>query len=164
MSWRETLGLAKAACALHAHNPHNAQKPRGQGNSADSADSASADAKDTASTLLDALSDACRELPITPATVRDALAPADIEDWRKGGITSDTLTAFARSLVQRRTMDQGQRPAHYTEPATCKRCGPIWLWFSGDVLGCPWCWNRVAGRPIPRPGQIQNQDQGRRND
>ena len=48
-------------------------------------------------------------------------------------------------------MDQGKVPGHYTHPATCKHCGPIWLWFSGDVLGCPWCWNRIAGRPIPRP-------------
>jgi hypothetical protein len=80
-----------------------------------------------------------------------ALAPDDIEDWHKGDISTETLAAFARSLVQRREMEQGNVPANYTERATCKHCGPIWLWFAGDVLGCPWCWNRAAGRPIPRP-------------
>ncbi|TQE99641.1 MAG: hypothetical protein FKY71_07480 [Spiribacter salinus] len=150
MNWRETLGVAEATGVPHAHNPQNAQKTAMSGNSADSADSASPDAGETASKLLEALADACRDLPITPAAVRDALAPEDIEDWRKGEITRDTLAAFARSLVQRREMDRGERPAHYTERATCKHCGPIWLWFSGEVLGCPWCWNRVSDRPIPR--------------
>ena len=73
MSWRETLGVAEAAGESHAHNPHNAQKTAMQDNSADSADSASADAEETASRLLEALSDACRGLPITPAAVRDEL-------------------------------------------------------------------------------------------
>src|SRR5690606_24184432 len=105
MSWRETLGIAEAAGEPHAHNPQNAQKTAMPGNSADSADSASADAEEAASRLLEALSDACHDLPITPAAVRDALAPEDIEDWHNGKITRDTLAAFARSLVQRREMD-----------------------------------------------------------
>src|SRR5690606_28610009 len=75
MSWRETLGIAEAAGEPHAHNPQNAQKTAMPGNSADSADSASADAEEAASRLLEALSDACHDLPITPAAVRDALAP-----------------------------------------------------------------------------------------
>jgi len=56
--------------------------------------------------------------------------------------------------MQRRERDQGKHPAHYTEQATCKHCGPIWLWFSGEVLGCPWCWNRAANKPIPRPCSV----------
>ncbi len=158
MSWRETLGVAEAAGEPHAHNPHNAQKTAMSGISADSADSASPDASEAASRLLEALTDACRDLPITPAAVRNALAPEDIEDWRKGEITRDTLAAFARSLVQRREMGRGKRPAHYTERATCKHCGPIWLWCPGEVLGCPWCWNRMADRPIPRPHAVRCQD------
>jgi len=86
--------------------------------------------------------------------VREALAPEDIEDWQNGNIRSDTLAAFARSLVQRREMDQDKHPVHYTEHATCLHCGPIWSWFSGEVLGCPWCWNRVADKPIPRPHPV----------
>ena len=91
--------------------------------------------------------------PITPTEVRDSLAPEDIEDWCKGDISTETLAAFVRSLMQRREMDQGKVPAHYTKRATCRHCGPVWLWFAGEVQGCPWCWNRAAGRPIPRPGQ-----------
>jgi len=101
--------------------------------------------------LLDALANSCRGLTITPEEVLDALTTEDIEDWRKGRVGIETLGTFVQSLAQRREMDQGKRPVHYTERATCKHCGPIWLWFSGEVMGCPWCWNRVAGRPIPRP-------------
>ncbi len=85
----------------------------------------------------------------------EAKLRADIEDWRKGDISTETLAAFARSLVQRHGMEQGVVPAHYTERATCKHCGPVWLWFAGEVLGCPWCWNRAAGRPIPRPQSVR---------
>jgi hypothetical protein len=92
---------------------------------------------------------------MTPAEVREAMATADIEDWHNGEISRDALAAFARALAQRREMDQGKRPAHYIERAVCKQCGPIWLWSSGKVQGCPWCWNQVAGKPIPRPCSVQ---------
>jgi len=68
--------------------------------------------------LLETLADVCRGLDITPVEVKEALAPEDIDDWRKGAISGDTLATFARSLVQRREMDRGKRPAHYTEQAT----------------------------------------------
>lgn len=149
MSWREVLWVANSAEPSHAHNPQNAHKAPDPGNSADIADSAKDDSK-----FLETLSSACRGLPITSTEVRDALAPEDIEDWCNGDISFDTLAAFARSLVQRQEMEQGKVPAHYTERATCNHCGPIWLWFAGEVLGCPWCWNRAAGRPIPRPKSL----------
>ena len=76
------------------------------------------------SKLLEALADACRGLSITPADVKLALAAEDIDEWRKGAISAETMATFARALVQRREMDQGKRPAHYTEQATCKHCGP----------------------------------------
>lgn len=107
------------------------------------------------STLDEDLVRACHALVITPSEMHDSLAPEDIEDCRKGDISDETLTAFARSLVHRREMDQGKVPTHFTEHAICKHCGPIWLWFAGVVQGCPWCWNRVAGRPIPRPKPVQ---------
>jgi len=155
MSWRETLGVAEAADEPHAHNPHNAQKAAEPDHSADIADSASEHSDESDSRLLEALADACRGLSITTMEVHEALAPEDIKDWRRGDINSDTLSAFARALVQRRAMDEGQRPEHYTERATCRHCGPIWLWFAGEVLGCPWCWNRAADRPIPRPQAVR---------
>lgn len=154
MSWRETLGVTPSIETPYAHNSHNAQKPAEPGNCADIADSAYRDSEQETSKLLEALADACRGLDITPAEVKQALAPEDIDGCRNAAINNDTLATFARSLVQRREMDQGKRPDHYTEQATCKHCGPIWLWFPGEVLGCPWCWNRTAYKPIPRPCSV----------
>lgn len=155
MSWRETLGMTPSAETPYAHNSQNTQKPTETGNCADIADSGYRDSEQESSKLLEALADVCKGLDITPAEVKEALSPENIDDWRKGAISADTLAAFARSLVQRRQMDQGKRPDHYTEQAICKHCGPIWLWFSGEVLvGCPWCWNRTADKPIPRPCSV----------
>lgn len=158
MSWRETLGISETAVQPHAQNPHNAQKIAEPRHSADIADSASMNAEDEDSRLLEALAGACRGLALNPAELRDALAPEDIECWRSGEITGLLLAAIARSQVQVREMDQGKCPAHYTEWATCAQCGPIWLWFAGEVLGCPWCWNRVANRRIPRPHAVRCSD------
>lgn len=154
MSWRETLGITPSTETSYAHNSQNAQKPIKTGNCADIADSACRGEQQT-SMLLEALVDACKELDITPAEVKEALAAEDIEAWHNGTISGDTLAAFARSLVQRREMNLGKRPDHYTEHATCKQCGSIWLWFSSEVLGCPWCWNRLADKPIPRPCSVR---------
>ncbi len=132
MSWREVLGAVNLTDTPYAQNPHNTHNSPEPGNSADIADSAESDSR-----LLETLATATYGLPITPTEVRDALAPEDIEDWRKGDISTETLAAFARSLVQRHEMEQGVVPAHYTERATCKHCGPVWLWFAGEVLGCP---------------------------
>lgn len=154
MSWRQTLGIAEPAKPTYAQNPHNAQKATKPHHSADIADSALRNAEDTDSRLLEALAHACRALPLSAMEIRDKLTPEDIEDWRNGEITGRTLAAFARALVQRREMDRGNRPTHYTERASCAQCGPIWLWFAGEVLACPWCLNRVADHPIPRPDAV----------
>jgi hypothetical protein len=137
MSWREILGVTPSTETLCAHNSQNAQKPTEQGICADSAVSAYRGSEQEISKLLEALADACRGLDITPGEVKKALATEDIDDWRKGVVSTDTLAVFACSLVQRREMHLGKRPEHYTEQATCKHCGPIWLWFSGEVPGCP---------------------------
>ncbi|MCP5408340.1 MAG: hypothetical protein H6963_03460 [Chromatiaceae bacterium] len=155
MSWRETLGVTPSTETLYAHNPQNTQKPIESGNCADIADSAYRNPEEERSKFLETLADACRGLDITPVEVKEALAPEDIEDWHDGAISAETLASFAGSLIQRREMDQGRRPDHYNEQATCEHCGPVWLWFSGSVLGCPWCWNRVADKPIPRPSTVQ---------
>jgi len=151
MSWRETL---RVSLSTEASYTHNTQKPIEQGNCAYCANSAYRNAEAKNANLMETLADVCRGLDITPVEVKEALSPKDIDDWRKGAISGDTLAAFARSLVQRRERDQGKRPAHYTEQATRKHCGPIWLWFSGEVPGCPWCWNRAADKPIPRPCSV----------
>ena len=71
-------------------------------NCADIADSAYRDSEQENSKLLEALADACRGLSITPADVKLALAAEDIDEWRKGAISAETMATFARALVQRR--------------------------------------------------------------
>ena len=155
MSWRETLGVTLLTEGSYAQNAHNTQKPAAPSNCADNADSASRDPGEDGSRLLEALTHACRGLTIKPREVRDALAPEDIEGLRCGEVSGETLVTFAASLHQRRDMERGIRPASYTEQATCAQCGPIWLWTPGQVLGCPWCWNRICGLLIPRPHRVQ---------
>ena len=161
MSWRETLGVTSANEAPNTHNAQNAQnaqKSSGSGHCADSADSAYSDSQEADSTLLETLAHVCRGLDITPADVKVSLAVEDIADWRKGTISTATLAAFAHSLAEHRAMEQGQIPSGFTERAHCRRCGPVWLRVAGEVAGCPWCWNRVAGLPIPRPEPVRCAD------
>lgn len=158
MSWRETLGVTPLTETPYTHYSHNTPKPVESRNCANNADSAYRDSTEENSKLMENLADACQGLDITPAEVKDALSPEDIEEWRNGAISADTLTAFARSLVQRQQMQLGKRPTNYTKHATCRYCGPIWLWISMVVLGCPWCWNRAADKPIPRPCSIRCND------
>ena len=80
-----------------------------------------------------------------------SLGDCELADWRAGQFGPAEMAAFASAVRVRVGMERGERPAHYNEIATCRHCGPVWLWARGEVLGCPWCFNRVAGRPIPRP-------------
>jgi hypothetical protein len=106
-------------------------------------------------TLDDALGIATNGLPITPLEVHDALSLENIEEWQSGEIDTDILAGFAQLFVRRREMDKGIVPDHFTEHASCKQCGPVWLPTSQNVLGCPWCFNGAAGRPIPRPCSVR---------
>jgi hypothetical protein len=44
----------------------------------------------------------CDGLDITPTEMIKALAPGDIDYWCRGKLSTNTLLAFAHSLVQRR--------------------------------------------------------------
>jgi len=105
-------------------------------------------------TLYETLIIVCQDLSITPPEILKALADDDISNWHNGTITNDNLMAFAQSLVQHKDMTNGIVPASYTEHAICHHCGPVWLWFSGEVLGCPWCWHSKSGKQIPRPSSV----------
>ena len=47
----------------------------------------------------------------------------------------------------------GIAPDHYTASTVCDGCGPVPIWHGApaSVQGCPWCVNRTAGLPIPKP-------------
>lgn len=151
MSWREILGVSTQEQKTYTHNPHNTQKSLQRGNCADIANYAFNASLENNSILMEQLYEACKGLEITAAQVKEALTPEDFNDWHQGNLSNETLAALAFSLQQRQTMNQGKRPENYTKHAFCQQCGPIWLWCSGEFLACPWCWNRVADKPIPSP-------------
>jgi len=75
------------------------------------------------------------------------------EDWLEVRDDAAVLEALAHAVVTRRQREQGERPPYWTETCQCAGCGPVFLWAGSParVLGCPWCFNRVEERPIPRP-------------
>lgn len=156
MTWREILGAVDSGDSSPSQNTQNTQNTH---NAPDpSSEPPQGDVSHWESKLLEALSDACSRVPISVREVRDALGSDDIEDWQKGKLTAKSLSASAAALVQSQAMERGEVPRFYTSAATCRHCGPIWLWFSGEVLGCPWCWNRIKGHPIPRPQSVRCAD------
>ena len=86
-----------------------------------------------------------------------AIMQAAGDDWPDIQNQPDNLAAFVHAVQTRLMREQGQVPARYTQPSHCEACGPVWpvwLWQGapGFVYGCPWCFNRVNGQPIPRQG------------
>jgi hypothetical protein len=157
MSWRDILGVSDQTA--DTHNSQNSQKDANSVNCADIADSAyEISDSETTAVLMQALREICQGIAITPVEVKAALSPEDIAAWRRGEITVDGLAAYARLLVRQRDIREGRRPSNYSERAICQHCGPIWFWRSGTFPGCPWCWNRHKGKPIPRPGPVQCAD------
>ena len=70
-----------------------------------------------------------------------------------GEIAADPrqLKAFYELLMISDMRSQGVAPDHYSSSTTCKHCGPVPIWEGcpPEVLGCPWCFNRIKGLPIP---------------
>lgn len=62
---------------------------------------------------------------------------------------SETL---ARAIEIRHQREHGKIPNHYTAVTVCKHCGqiPIFPGVPAKVKDCPWCLNRLAGRPVPK--------------
>ncbi len=147
MSWRETLGVTPLDGTSYTHNSHNTQKPADTGNCADITDCAYGKPELTS--------------PAPGQPDKDIPGDETLGDIR--GVSAPELSAEEAEVLallteMRNQMNNGIRPARYNKAAYCKGCGPVWLWFSGDVLGCPWCWNRAAKRPIPRPYAVQCSD------
>ena len=48
--------------------------------------------------------------------------------------------------------EKGIVPDHYSSVTECQHCGPVPIWGGcpPQVLGCPWCLNRVSGSPMPK--------------
>lgn len=85
--------------------------------------------------------------------VRDVLRLARGDCHLLANLTDATCLAYARALLDTAHRKDGYQPHGWGQASTCLRCGPVWLWCGAParVLACPWCWNRTAGFPIPRP-------------
>jgi hypothetical protein len=150
MSWRKMLGVEELKPTNLPHNTHNMHKYPTNGNSAYCADIVERKSK-----MLEALALACNGLSITPNELYEALDSDDIENWFDNTISPLSLKDFAHSQLQRKLMDEGKVPEHFTLQGICKQCGPILSWFQGETESCPWCWNRLEDKPIPRPQSVQ---------
>ena len=72
-------------------------------------------------------------------------------DWEEISSDPAQLKTFAELVMVEDMRHHGAVPDHYTATTDCEHCGPVPI-FEGvpdQVKGCPWCFNRVAGLPIP---------------
>lgn len=65
----------------------------------------------------------------------------------------NTVAAYALALHERVQRERGCVPTGWSKVCRCDGCGPVWLDVDcpARVIACPWCWNRVAGLPVPQP-------------
>lgn len=71
-------------------------------------------------------------------------------NWAECERDPELLATYAHSIQVRRMREAGEIPPHYTSCAFCTGCNQMVPIFEGSparVLGCPWCFNRLAGRP-----------------
>ena len=76
------------------------------------------------------------------------------EDWEEISKSPEQLKAFAELVMIEDMRHRGLVPDHYTATTNCKHCGPVPIfegcWPESD--GCPWCFNRLQGLPMPKEG------------
>ena len=75
-------------------------------------------------------------------------------DWDEIANDPTQLKAFAELLMIEEMRQRGIVPDHYTSETECERCGtvPIFEGCPPQINGCPWCFNRIKGLPIPNAG------------
>ena len=77
------------------------------------------------------------------------------DDWEEVSNDPAQLKAFADLVAISEMREHGIVPDHYTSETECKHCGlvPIFPACPPQVNGCPWCFNRIKGLPIPTIGK-----------
>lgn len=94
----------------------------------------------------------------------DLASAAEIDEGIVHGLRQDdvdacaaesdaTLTTYLQVLLRRKAMGDGIVPEGWTAEVTCRGCGPVLLWpeCPPELIACPWCLIRKAGKPLPRP-------------
>ena len=90
---------------------------------------------------------------------RDELRRAAGDYWEEFAVPAKII-GFADSLATEQIREGGSVPDHYSATTECKCCGPVPI-FEGcppEVGGCPWCFNRLKGLPIPRAPHCEEND------
>ncbi len=84
----------------------------------------------------------------------DELRRAYADDWKEVSADPAKLKSFAELVMIEDMRHRGIVPDHYTATTNCKHCGPVPIfegcWPESD--GCPWCFNRLKGLPMPKEG------------
>ncbi len=77
-------------------------------------------------------------------------------DWPEISADPLKLEAFRVAAETSKQIRLGIVPDHYTNTTKCKHCGPVPIFEDcpPQVDGCPWCFNRHKGLPIPNIGEI----------
>ena len=73
------------------------------------------------------------------------------DDWMEVSKDPAQLKAFGDWVAVSDMRERGIVPDHYSATTECKRCGPVPI-FAGctpKINGCPWCFNRIKGLPMP---------------
>lgn len=93
------------------------------------------------------LTEIAREHGLTLTELEEVAGP----DWPEVEADPQLAQAFANAIQTRRMREHGQIPPSYSSVTVCAGCGPVPMWpdSPAHVLACPWCFNRLAGRPIP---------------
>ncbi len=73
------------------------------------------------------------------------------DDWMEVSNDPAQLKAFADLVAVSEMRERGIVPDHYNAEAECKHCGPVPIFedMPDKVQGCPWCFNRIKGLPMP---------------
>jgi hypothetical protein len=81
------------------------------------------------------------------------LARDDSTAAQLAAMTAAELVSYAHALHATAEREAGRQPAGWDHASLCALCGPVWLWrgAAAYVEACPWCANRKARKPIPRP-------------
>ena len=81
---------------------------------------------------------------------------SELLENKNGELTEQEIPTVAEMVTITEMREKGIVPDHYTGETDCKRCGtvPIWPGCPPQVNGCPWCFNRHKGLPMPNTGEI----------
>ena len=82
----------------------------------------------------------------------DELRAAAGDDWAELSKDPAQLIAFASLEATRQIRESGAIPDSYVAMSLCDGCQrdvPIFVGCPPIISGCPWCFNRIKGLPMP---------------